>query len=146
MQNLSQRDADLLIAMPKYRVNRKVWDHPICGGRVNIPLMSENRSYLFFLDISTSKYRLTKKKYQNRIDNIVLVRLEIDGRKHRNPDGTIIGPNHIHTYREGFGTKWAFNLPFPGFMHLNDPEKIFFDFMNYCSIVEIPLFNGGIFS
>ena len=41
--NLTQSEADALIAMKKYRVNEIQWEYPSLGGTVSIPLRSEDK-------------------------------------------------------------------------------------------------------
>lgn len=50
--------------------------------------------------------------YQNRLDktSIILARLDIDTKPHRNPDGSEVGGTHLHLYQEGYGDHWAFAL------------------------------------
>ncbi|MXW32187.1 MAG: hypothetical protein F4Z62_03645 [Rhodothermaceae bacterium] len=128
---LSQDRADSLIMMPKRPANNQICDYPSGGSRVNIPLVSLDKTESFFLDISTSRVNFAKRKYQNRVETIVLVRLEINGTWHRNPDGTMVGPSHIHVYREGYGARWTFEVPNNEFMYVNNPRKTFLDFMDY---------------
>ena len=35
--NLTQAEADTLIALEKYKVDSRLWRYPYMGGRVNIP-------------------------------------------------------------------------------------------------------------
>ncbi len=41
--NLTQAEADALIAMAKHRVDGTEWDYPDLGRAVSIPLVSSNR-------------------------------------------------------------------------------------------------------
>lgn len=38
--DLTQAEADALIAMAKYKVDDQLWDYPSLGGAINIPLVS----------------------------------------------------------------------------------------------------------
>jgi hypothetical protein len=70
---ITQAEADVLIAMEKQRTDDQDWTFPGPGGRVAIPLVS--------LD------KLTKATYQTRARQaIILLRLDLDGPPHRNPD------------------------------------------------------------
>lgn len=136
---LTQSEADLLIAMEKHRVDETVWRYPSSGGSITIPLISSERKENFLLDIRRSGINLSKGTYQNRGRRIiVLVRLDFGGSPHRNPDGIEIPPPHLHIYREGYGDKWAIQVPKDIFAHLFDPEETIFDFMRYCNITRIP--------
>jgi hypothetical protein len=104
--NLTQTEADLLIAMPKVKINNQVWDYPSFGGSISIPLTSTDKKENFILDVSRSHIDLLKGKYQNRGRQVVvLIRLDFGGAPHRNPDGTEISCPHLHLYRENYGDK-----------------------------------------
>ena len=84
--NLTQTEADALIAMEKHRVNDERWDYPVLGGSISIPLISADRRENFILDMSRGKINLAKGTYQNRARQVVvLVRLDFGGQPHRNP-------------------------------------------------------------
>ena len=74
----------------------------------------------------------------------VLVRLDFGGAPHRNPDGKEILSPHLHIYREGFGDKWAFEIPTDKFSHIEDPWETLQDFMQYCNIIDPPNIQRGI--
>ncbi|MEM9299983.1 MAG: hypothetical protein AAGA64_16600 [Bacteroidota bacterium] len=144
--NLTQEEADYLCKMEKTSVDNKEWELPDLGGKVSIPLISVDRKENFYLDISRGKIDLKRQKYQSRArEAIVLVRLDL-GSPHRNPDGEEIGVPHIHYYREGYGTKWAYALPQGVFKNIDDAWQILTDFMEYCNIVHTPNFRKGLFT
>jgi hypothetical protein len=98
------------------------------------------------LDITRSDIKLTKSTHQNRARHaVILVRLDVDGPPHRNPDGVEIPCPHLHVYKEGFGDKWA--VPAPA--HLCQPGADAFAtctaFMAHCNIVDAPSFVVGLF-
>ena len=100
--NLPQSEADALIAMEKHRVDDQIWDYPLQGESVRIPLISNNGRENFHLDISRSNINLTRGKFQNRSRQIiVLIRLDFGGPPHRNPNDEEVVSPHIHIYREG---------------------------------------------
>jgi len=97
------------------------------------------------LDIGTSSIKLSKLMFQNRArTTAILVRLEIDGSPHRNPDDTEVPCPHIHLYREGFNDKWAFPVPSEHFRDLTDKYITLEDFMRFCHIVQPPEFVEGL--
>jgi len=137
--NLSQEEANSLIAMEKVKVNDQNWQYPVHGGGLSIPLVSKNKRENFILDISRNKIDLLKGTYQNRARQVVvLVRLDFGGKPHRNPDGQEILSPHLHIYREGYGDKWAMNVPADKFPNVSDPYETLQDFMKYCNIIEVP--------
>jgi len=145
--NLTQDEADLLIAMKKYKVNDDKWDYPGLGGSVTIPLVSEDKRENFLLDIYRGRIDLVKGTYQNRSRQVVvLVRLDFGGQPHRNPDGLDVPSPHLHIYREGYGDKWAAPVPPDKFPNVTDLWQTMNDFMLYCNIVEQPNLNKGLFS
>jgi hypothetical protein len=110
--HLTQTEADALIAMPKIRADDDRYCYPDLGGAICMPLTSEDKQENFLLDVSRGRIDLLKVKYQNRGRQvIVLVRLDLGGPGHRNPDGEEISTPHLHVYREGYGDKWAVPVP-----------------------------------
>ena len=145
--NLSQSEADALIAMEKIRVDNQTWDYPGLGGRISIPLISRNKRENFMLDISRGKIDLVKGTYQNRTHQVfLLVRLDFGGQPHRNPDGQEIHSPHLHVYREGYGDKWAVSVPQDRFPNIGDLWQLLEDFMRYCNVAEPPNIERGLFS
>jgi hypothetical protein len=145
--NLSQSEADALIAMDKYRINEEQWDYPSLGGSISVPLRSEDKREEFFLDISRGKIDLKKTKYQNRGRHVVvLARIDLGGSPHRNPDDTEVATPHLHLYREGYGDKWARPLPSNSFSNVDDPWQVLQDFMRFCNVIEPPYIRRGLFT
>lgn len=144
---LTQFDADTLIAMPKVRADDDERDFSSLQQSVVVPLLSEDRRENFMLDIHSGQINLSKITFQNRGRQVVvLVRLDIAGPPHRNPDGEEVGCPHLHIYREGFGDKWAIAAPVDKFKALSDRWQTLHDFMQFCSIVNPPVFRKGLFT
>jgi hypothetical protein len=109
---LTQDEADKLMAMEKRAADEREWLFPPPGERLAIPLTSLDKRENFMLDVTRAQIKLTKATYQNRARAaIILVRLDLDGPAHRNPDGLEIPCPHLHIYREGLGDKWAIPAP-----------------------------------
>jgi hypothetical protein len=82
--NLTQSEADALIAMEKQRVDDKQWYFPVPGARIAIPLTSADKRENFVLDVTRAQLKLTKATFQNRARQaIILMRLALDGPPHR---------------------------------------------------------------
>jgi MoaA/NifB/PqqE/SkfB family radical SAM enzyme len=144
--DISQAEADELIAMEKHRADENEYDFPSLGGAISIPLVSVDKREEFILDLSRGKVELGKVKYQNRArKTLILVRLELAGPLHRNPDGEELPCPHIHRYREGFGDKWAFPVPTEVFCNIDDPWLTLQDFMKYCNVTITPNIRRGVF-
>jgi Family of unknown function (DUF6978) len=145
--NLTQTEAEALIAMEKHRVNDERWDYPVLGGSISVPLISSDRRENFVLDVSRGRINFAKGTYQNRARQvIVVVRLDFGGQPHRNPDGEELESPHLHVYREGYGDKWAVPVPIGVFPNVTDKWKTLEDFMRFCNIANPPLIERGLFS
>ena len=144
--NLTQADADALIAMEKHRVSGDHQTFPQPGGALTVPLQSPDKREHFFLDVRRGRIDLLRGTYQNRARQIVvLVRLDFGGKPHRNPDDTEISSPHLHLYREGFGDKWAFPAPTDKFGDTRDLWRTLDEFMLYCNITQRPHIDRGLF-
>ena len=64
--NLTQAEADVLIAMEKHRSDDTEWVYPDLCGHVTIPLVSIDRREPFLLDLRRGRIDLDKGTYQNR--------------------------------------------------------------------------------
>lgn len=145
--NITQSEADALIAMEKLRIDDTIWNYPGMGGAILIPLTSANKRENFMLDISRGRIDLLRGKYQNRArQTIVLVRLDFGGQPHRNPDDEEIQSPHLHIYREGFGDKWAFPVPAEHFPNITDLWQTLNGFMGFCNIKKPPHIERGLFT
>lgn len=143
---LLQSEADALLAMEKRRADDTVRPFPDRGGSLVIPLTSTDRREQFSLDLRRGRIRIEKATYQNRARSVViLARLDLGGPPHRNPDGVEMGSPHLHLYREGFGDKWAYQLPPADFSDPSDAWTTLQEFMRYCHIVEPPKIQRGLF-
>ena len=58
--NLSQDEAEALMAMEKCAVDEKDWLFPVPGGRIAIPLTSVDKRESFMLDVTRGQIKLTK--------------------------------------------------------------------------------------
>jgi hypothetical protein len=144
--NLPQAEADALIAMEKKRADETEWSFPNPGERISIPLTSSDKRENFMLDVTRAQIKLTKATYQNRARQaIVLMRLDLDGPPHRNPDGIEIPCPHLHIYHEGYGDKWAMPAPIDKYPKTTDLFSTFEAFMKHCNIADPPKIQKGLF-
>jgi len=141
---LSQVEADALIAMDKrFRSPAAVVLGP--GTDDTRELLGSDDRELFLLDLWRGTLRLSKIKLQTRARKVVvLVRLDVDGAPHTNPDGNKIGGTHLHVYREGFDDKWAYPVNPAEFGNLGDMAATFSDFCRRSHILDPPPFQGGL--
>lgn len=146
--HLTQAEADALLDMPKLKENETEWDYPHTGGKIIIPLVSQDKRERFLLDVEKGRIDLEKQKLQNRARQVViLARLEVNGPTHRNPDDEEIPCPHIHLYREGYDIKWAYPVPDDRFRfsNLTNEWTTLQEFMSYCNIVDPPTIKRGLF-
>ena len=144
---LTQAEADILIALEKVRENDDLVDYPGLGGNICVALVSADKREHFSLDISRGRIDLRKGKCQERGRSvIVLVRLDFGSAPHRNPDGEEVACPHLHVYRQGFGDKWATAVPSDHFPNTNDLWRLLQDFMRFCNVTKPPVFRRGVFT
>ena len=144
---LSQAEADKLMAMEKRAADDNDWLFPAPGERIAIPLTSFDKRENFMLDVTRAQIKLTKATYQNRARvTAILLRLDLDGPPHTNPDGAQVSCPHLHIYREGFGDKWAVPAPTDRYTNTLDLFSAFDAFMQHCNITERPRIHKGLFS
>ncbi len=145
--DLTQAEADALITMEKHRVNEELSSFPVNGEAIVLPLQSVDQREQFLLDLSRGRIDLRKVKMQSRGRQVVvLLRLDLGGAPHRNPDDEEIPAPHLHIYREGYGDKWAVPVPPDRFGNLADIWQTFSDFMGYCNITQPPRIQRGLFT
>lgn len=145
--NLTEAEAAALLAMEKHRVNDDRHVFPVGGQGLSVPLQSPDRREQFLLDLHRGRIDLVKVKMQNRARQVVvLVRLDLGGAPHRNPDGTEIGAPHLHVYHEGYGHKWAYPVPAEHFRDVSDVWTTLGDFLRYCNITQAPLIDRELFT
>ncbi len=144
---ITQAEADSLIAMEKRFVDDRDWDFPSAGERKALALTSLDKRENFTLDVTRAQIKLTKATYQNRARQaIVLMRLDLGGPPHRNPDGTEIECPHLHTYREGFGDKWASAVAADRYTDTMDLFSTCEAFLQHCNITGPSKMQKGLFS
>jgi len=143
---LTQSEADALLALEKHYRGEAHFIFPSYGGELRIPLKSTDNREEFSLDIWRSSISLTRNKFQNRArKSIVLVRVDIGGANHRNPDGTEVPCPRIHIYRSGFADKWAEPLS-SVLSNTENQQDILREFMDFCHIVSKPIIQEDLFS
>ena len=120
---------------------------PQPGGRLSIGLASPDKRENFNLDITRAQIKLTKATYQNRARQaIILMRLDLDGPPHRNPDDQEIPCPHLHVYREGYADKWAIPAPVDRYPNVQDLFSTLDALVRHCNIAEPPQIDRGLFS
>ncbi|MBX3109946.1 MAG: hypothetical protein KF743_12245 [Fimbriimonadaceae bacterium] len=145
-QELTQTEADALLALEKVAVSSDQVNFPDQGGVLILQLASTDGRQQFLLDVRKARIDLVKGTYQNRArQTVILARLDIGGPPHRNPDGEEVPCPHLHLYREGFGDKWAIPLP-SQFTDPGDLWQSLEDFMSFINVSQRPNIQRGLFT
>ena len=141
-RELSQKEADHLIELEKEPVDGRNWQFPVHGEQASLDLKSLDGREEFLLDVNRRSISLKKKTFQNRYHStVILVRLDLGGSPHRNPDGQELPCPHIHIYRERYGDKWAFPIDPDSFPDVEDVNTVFSSFLDYCNVINFPTIN-----
>lgn len=157
---ISQGEADLLISMEKRRAEERNYTFPGRGGKLEIPIISLDGREQFLIDVNRGRIRLTKCTYQERHQGaMILVRLDIDGPPHQNPEvekvpleylraynGVELSCPHLHLFVEGYLDKWAIPAPADKFPNTGDLYQTLADFFVYCNVIEPPQVIKGLFN
>ena len=145
--DISQAEVDALLAMEKHRTDEERHDFPSPGEKLMLPLVSADGREKFILDIGRGRIDFGKCVYQNRArQTLILVRIDLGGPPHRNPDDEEIPCHHIHPYREGYGVKWARALPRERFRDPTNLWRTLEDMLVFCNITLPPIIERGLFT
>ena len=119
------------------KVLDKFSDLPLFGSKKEYLIKGIDTDFELFVDYSGKRIEFVQKQKYHLQETIGMVRLEIDAPPHINPDGTTVGRNHIHIYKENYDLRWAYSLKdFDIFLFKNTQDiiEIFKDFCKYCNI------------
>ncbi|MCS7189951.1 MAG: hypothetical protein NZ933_09205 [Bacteroidia bacterium] len=138
MNPYSESEAHSMITAPKeYRDPAPLIIEYRKGFRRTFDLYSSGRQGQFKIDIYFGWGE--KMTFQLRVENVILVRLDIGYKPHRNPDFEKLSVPHLHLYREGYESRWAYPLPAYFFPCLHDPEQTLEAFLQFCSVTKKPI-------
>ena len=109
-------------------------------------LKSEDGRESFLVDVNRKgRIKVSKCTYQERYQVVdILLRLDIDGPPHDNPDGTTVPCPHLHIYKEGFADKWAYPVNQAEFANTSDLVTTLKDFLKYSKVKDIPPIQGAL--
>lgn len=130
---LTQYNADTLLRMEKVPAWAAL-HFPDSGGCIEVPLLSFYQREQFSLDINSKHISLTT-GYQTRARKVVELACLDFAAPHRNPDRSEDRVPHLHLYREGYGEKWAVELPAGSLSNPADAWQVLHDFMRYCGVI-----------
>ena len=145
---LTKEEANILISSLKHLLYEKnVLVFPEPGEKMLLNCKDGNNNN-YIIDVSRGRIKPSKGTYQTRHNkSTILIRVDIDGPPHDNPDGKEIPCPHIHIYREGFEDKWA--LPLHREISTNPQDLIqvlidYFSYNNICNRNEIHIQGGNL--
>ena len=125
-----------LLSMKKEFDNPTNIEIPLSGQSKRYKLSGQPYGFIFYVDFDRQGEIEDKMKLQLRYNNNPLVRLEINSRRHINPDGLFVSNNHVHIFMGNDGKNWAYELN-----SVFDSDIIgmsyagrFSHFCNYCNI------------
>jgi hypothetical protein len=149
---LTTADALRLIEMPKELIVQSPQgvkklgriDFPGFGNCLQLEAQSADGHEQFTFDVNRrGQFRLTKCTYQERYARTErLLRLDIEGPPHVNPDGEEIPCPHLHEYREGYDLKWA--RPAPSELLHSQLWEVLASFLQFCKVDPVPRIQGTI--
>jgi hypothetical protein len=130
---------DLLNALKELKSKRMI-KFPSPGSAQQLDVNTKDGKDKFIIDINRKgKISLSKCTYQTRYKNsIKLLRLDIDGPPHTNPDSKEVPCPHLHIYKEGFAVRWAYPIGPNIFKNTSDLVQTLIDFLEYNYIENIP--------
>jgi len=145
---LPQAKVNELLNLVKVLVATGTIDLPDPGLMTQLEVKSEDGRESFMIDVNRrGKIKVTKCTYQERYQVVeILLRLDVDGPPHENPDGEVIPCPHLHIYKEGFADKWAYAINTTDFNNTSDLAMTLVDFLRYCKVRDIPHVRSGLFS
>lgn len=139
--NISNETFNELMQLDKFIESKKNF-LPHKGEKAQINIYDSSKREKFIVDINRSGKFEDKATIQTRYvtgGNVVIIRLDINGPEHENPDGNIIERNHIHIYKEGYDTRYAYNLSsfhLTYFKNITDFLCLFDDYCDYNNIKQ----------
>lgn len=136
---LLQSEIDYLLNLVKV-LTAKTITIPSPGYHIELDASSLIDNEKFLVDVNRKgTINLKKCTFQTRYQrSVILLRLDIEGSPHRNPDGEVIPCPHLHIFREGYGDSWAYPLSAHIVTDTNDIAQVLIDFLLYNNVNKIP--------
>ena len=157
---ITQSEAKKLLDMTKkWNSTEEFISFPAQGEYKELEFISLDETMKFSIDVNRKGSIRLKCTYQERYRSaIILIRLDILGSPHTNPEvdfvpidfleqynGKKILCPHLHVYVENFYYKWAIPAPVEKFPEPQKLEKTLEDFFKYCNVVKYPIIQPRIF-
>lgn len=109
-----------------------------------IQIRDQNEREEYMMDIIPNRAKPNKISTTLRVrKNVLLLRLDVNGPPHRNPDDTEVPCPHLHIYKQGYDLKWAYPVP-PIFGDCSSLVNYLDSFCQYSNIhgkifIQIPI-------
>lgn len=134
---LTQQEIDYLLQILKNLNEKQPLIFPPVSYSKEYNIISEDKKEKFIIDVNRKGHiKLTKCTFQKRYYGHILLRLDIDGRPHTNPDEQEIPCPHLHILKEGYGTSWAYHIPDNIFEDTTNLLLSFINFLEYCKVKD----------
>lgn len=132
---LTQQEANSLIESLKILlIKNRLINFPNPGESLLLECKDGNNNK-YIIDVARGRRKPSKATFQNRYNkSIVLLRVDIDGPPHDNPNGEEVECPHIHIYSEGYDDKWAYPLDQKLKTNPEDLIQVLIDFFTYNNI------------
>lgn len=135
---LTQNEADDLIKVLKiFQKQHRYIQIPNSKQSLQLDLQStESQHDKFIIDVNRKgQYNLKKCTFQTRYKKTTqLLRIDIEGPAHQNPDGNDVPCPHIHIYKEGYQLKWAYPINQHIQTDTSDLVQVLIDFLQYNNV------------
>lgn len=137
---LTQDDIDFLLGLIKALSENRSITLPTPGHTLELDVSALDSKERFVIDVNRKgRINIKKATFQTRYQkSIVLIRLDIEGSPHRNPNDEVIPCPHIHLYKEGYGTSWAYPIEKEIVTDTSDMVQVLIDFLKYNNVNTIP--------
>ncbi len=135
---LTQQEIEYLLQTLKDLKEKQPLTFPSAFDSQEYNIVSEDRRDKFIIDANRKGYiKVTKCTFQERHQSgNILLRLDIDGRPHTNPDGQELPCPHLHIIKEEYGTSWAYPVPREIFNDTTNLLLSFINFLEYCKVKD----------
>jgi len=137
---LTQDDVDYLLGLVKVLSENRSITLPPPGRKLELDVAAKELKEKFIIDVNRKgTINIRKATFQTRYQkSIVLLRLDIEGSPHRNPNDEVIQCPHLHIYKEGYGTSWAYPLEKEIITDTSDLVQVLIDFLKYNNVITVP--------
>ena len=135
---LNQQEIDYLLQVLKDIVDTQPLTFPSASESRQYQVVSEDGRNKFIIDAEKKGHiNMSKCSFQERYSVNILLRLDLSGRPHTNPDGEELSCPHLHIMKENYGTSWAYPVPEGIFTDTSDLLLSFINFLEYCKVKDV---------